>query len=289
MRKFLRVSVRGRHILEAYGFISFWIAGFFLFMAIPLAQSFYYSFNKLKLGASKMTEEYIGWGNYRFSISVDTQFVPILMRTIRDMLIHVPLILIFAMFCALLLNKPMFGRIFFRGVFFLPVIIATGNVLKKLLEGGATRLPIFEQYNLEVVLQDYIPVEFLGPLLQMMDSLTLVMWGSGVQILIFIAGLQTIPQSLYEAAKCDGATPWQNFWKITFPMIIPMTLINTLFSIVDSFTKANNEMMGYINSVAFRDINFGYASAIGWIYFFVIFIIIGIVLLMFRKSSVLSR
>ena len=110
------------------------------------------------------------------------------------------------------------------------------------------------------------------------------MWDSGVQILIFLAGLQTISVSLYEAAKCDGATAWESFWKITFPMIMPMMLVNTLFSIVSSFTKADNQIMSHILNVVFKNNDFGYGSAMGWIYFVFIFLVLGLVFLLFSKS-----
>ncbi len=105
-----------------------------------------------------------------------------------------------------------------------------------------------------------------------------------MQILIFLAGLQTISVSLYEAAKCDGATAWESFWKITFPMIMPMMLVNTLFSIVSSFTKADNQIMSHILNVVFKTNDFGYGSAMGWIYFVFIFMVLGLVFLLFRKS-----
>ncbi|MFC0392972.1 carbohydrate ABC transporter permease [Paenibacillus mendelii] len=215
--------------------------------------------------------------------------MPILISTIKTVLIQVPLILIFAMFCALLLNKPMRGRLFFRGVYFLPVIVASGNSLKRLTEQGAATLPIFKQYDLYTIMLNYIPEQLLTPLLTMMDSLMIVMWGSGVQIIIFMAGLQSIPVSLYEAAKCDGATPWEVFWKITFPMMMPMILVSTLFTIVDSFTKVDNQMIKYNWTLMFNKLSFGYASAIGWIYFAFVFLVIFIVLFMFRNTSALAQ
>jgi len=105
-----------------------------------------------------------------------------------------------------------------------------------------------------------------------------------VQILIFLAGLQTIPASLYEAAKCDGATPWESFWKITFPMLMPMIFVNTLYSIVNSFTKTDNQMMNHIITNVFRNNEYAYGSAMGWIYFVIVFFIIGLVFLLFRRG-----
>jgi len=280
-----KMSMRTRHVLEGYSFISLWVVGFLLFLAVPFGQSLYYSFNQMQLTNQGLVANYHGVEYYRQAFTLDVEFVPKLMSTVSTMVIHVPLIIVFAMFSALLLNRPFRGRMVFRSIFFLPVIIASGMVLQKLLEQGAATLPIFVQYDLARVLSQYVPGEVLLPLLRMADSLTLVMWDSGVQILIFLAGLQSISPSLYEAAKCDGATPWESFWKVTFPMITPMILVNMLFSIVNSFTKVNNSVMEYINAVAFKENNYGYGAALGWIYFAIIFVIILFVMFLFRRMD----
>jgi oligogalacturonide transport system permease protein len=279
------LTMRSRYIFEGYSFLSIWIIGFFLFMAIPLGKSLIYSFQQLKIVTGGLEATYVGWTNFQNAITKDVNFVPNLLSTITSMLIQVPLILVFAMFSALLLNRPMVGRTAFRGIFFLPVIIASGAVLQKLMNLGATQLPIFAQYDLARLLIDYVPSQILIPLLKMMDALTLVMWESGVQILIFLAALQSISISLYEAADCDGATPWEKFWKITFPMIMPMILVNTLYSIVNSFTKVDNKVMRYIYDAVFRRNDYGYASAMGWIYFIIIFLIICLVFYLFRNNA----
>jgi oligogalacturonide transport system permease protein len=278
------ITMRARHALEGYTFISLWIIGFFLFMAYPLGKSLFYSFQNLKIVTDGLEPTYIGITHYRNAFIQDVNFVPWLSSTVTSMIIQVPLILVFAMFSALLLNRKLFGLMFFRGIFFLPVIIAAGAVLKKLMNLGATQLPIFSRYDLTAILVEFVPSTILLPLLRMLDSLTLVMWDSGVQIIIFLAGLQSISPSLYEAAECDGATSWEKFWKITFPMLIPIFLVNTLYSIVNSFAKVDNHVMNYINTIAFGRNSFGYASALGWIYFIVIFIIIGIVFFLFRNG-----
>ncbi|WP_274361997.1 carbohydrate ABC transporter permease [Paenibacillus thermotolerans] len=284
MNSRFRLSMRIRHIFEGYAFISLWIVGFLLFMAIPLARSFYYSLHVLKPSPNGLIANYVGLTHYRGAFTTDIHFVPLLQQTLTSMLTQVPLILIFAMFSALLLNRKAYGRIFFRGVFFLPVIIASGAVLRKLLQQGAVNLPIFYQYDLFGQLRPFIPASILEPLLKYADSLTLVMWDSGVQILIFLAGLQTISPQLYEAAHCDGATKWESFWKITFPMIMPMIFVNTLFSIVNSFTKPDNQIMNHLLNVVFRSNDYGYGSAIGWLYFIFIFIVLGIVFSLFKKG-----
>ncbi|WP_274361272.1 carbohydrate ABC transporter permease [Paenibacillus thermotolerans] len=285
MRKSAKLSMRTQHVLEGYSFVLLWVIGFLVFMAVPLGRSLYYSFNKMTLTKQGLQATFHGTRYYRDAFTVDVDFVPKLMSTVTTMVIHVPLIIIFAMFSALLLNRPFRGRMMFRSIFFLPVIIASGVVLQKLLDQGAATLPIFVQYDLARILIQYVPSEVLLPLLKMMDSLTLVMWDSGVQILIFLAGLQSISPQLYEAAKCDGATPWESFWKVTFPMITPMILVNVLFSIVNSFTKVNNAVMTYIYDIAFKKNEFGYGSALGWIYFAIIFLIILLVMFLFKNMD----
>ncbi|MCR2823855.1 carbohydrate ABC transporter permease [Lederbergia panacisoli] len=280
----MKLSMKTRHILEGYSFVGPWIIGFLLFMAVPLGRSFYYSLNNLKPTKQGLQATFVGMKNYRDAFTTDVNFFPLLLETMKDMLTQVPLILIFAMFCAILLNRNAFGRTFFRGIFFLPVIIASGAALRKLMEQGAATLPIFYQFDLYRQLNAFIPDGVLDPLLQYADALTLVMWDSGVQILIFLAGLQTISPSLYEAAKIDGATEWEVFWKITFPMLIPMIFVNTLYSIVNSFTKPDNGVMNHLLNVVFVSNNYAYGSAIGWLYFIFIFIVLGIVFLVFRRG-----
>jgi oligogalacturonide transport system permease protein len=281
----MKMSIRIRHYLEGYSFISLWVAGFLLFMAIPLFRSLIFSFQKLSVTKAGLQGVNVGWTNYRSAFTVDVEFTPKLISNIVNMVATVPIILIFSMFAALLLNKNFKGRMIFRGIFFLPVIIASGSVLSKLREQGAATLPIFKKYDLSMMLSNVIPPDLLTPLLSMLESLTVSMWDSGVPILIFLAGLQSISSQLFEAAKVDGATAWESFWKITFPMIKPMILVNILFCIVNSFTKANNDVMTYlVKTVMFGKVDYGYGSALGWIYFVVIFIIIGFVMFLFRDS-----
>ncbi|TJY42165.1 sugar ABC transporter permease [Cohnella pontilimi] len=285
MKKPFKISMRGRHILEGYSFISIWVVGFLLFLAVPLGRSLYFAFHRLEITANGLKASPNGFQFFRDAFTVDVGFTPALIHTMTNLVLHVPLILVFAMFSALLLNRPFVGRLAFRSIFFLPVIIASGTVLQKLLDQGAATLPIFLQYDVANKLNDYVPTAVLLPLLSMMDSLTLVIWDSGVQILIFLAALQSVPVSLYEAADMDGATPWEKFWKITLPIITPMILVNTLFSIVNSFTEIRNSVMQYIQMIAFEKNNYGYASALGWIYFVIIFLIILIVLYIFRNAG----
>jgi len=284
MRKRFVLSISRRHTLEGYGFVLPWIVGFFAFMFVPLLRSLLFAFQEIKLDARGLSSEWVGVRHFRYAFTVDVQFLPLLGDLALSMFVKLPLIIVFAVFIALLLNRDMKGRLLFRGIFFLPVIVASGAVLSKLMTTGAAQLPLFRNPDTMVLLYQYVDRDILVPLLEWADALTLVMWDSGVQILIFIAGLQTISPSLYEAATCDGATAWESFWKITFPMIVPMIFVNVLFTIVHSFTSVNNEMVKHIKDMFFEQNNFGYSAAIGWIYFLFIFTLLAIVMLIFRRG-----
>lgn len=196
-----QLSMRSRGILEGYSFILIWIIGFFLFMAVPLGRSLFYSVHHLRPSKDGLVATYAGFEYYIAAFTKDVNFLPLLRETIVHMAYSVPLILIFAMFSAMLLNQQFIGRSIFRGIFFLPVIIASGAILRELLEQGSSQLPVFSQSDLFFRLNDFFPAAVLMPMLQFADRLLLVMWDSGVQILIFLAGLQTISPSLYEDRK----------------------------------------------------------------------------------------
>ncbi|HEY0827469.1 MAG TPA: sugar ABC transporter permease [Bacilli bacterium] len=278
-----RLSIQGRHYLEGYLFVAPWLIGFFIFMANPLLKSLVYSFQELKVTAAGLEGTYVGLKNYLFAFTVDVNFLPYLWQTFTYLLVVIPVCTIFALASALILNKPMYGRSLFRAIFFLPVIIASGVVLQKMMDQQASR-HLFYDEGLFDTLNLIIPTYILFPILGSMDVITFIMWQSGVQILIFLAGLQTISPSLYEAAQCDGATRWESFWKITLPMIVPMIFVNILFTIVHTFTAADNVMMDHIRWYVLQS-NYGYSAAMGWLYFLVCFAVIGFVFFLFRNSN----
>ena len=209
------------------------------------------------------------------------------------MVLKVPLIVIFSFFAATLLNKPFKGRGLARTVFFLPVILTSGvifaiensNMLMSMAQESINNpaaqgnsAGAFESLQLQALLStSNLPPTFVEYLTNAVDQIYDVINASGVQILVFLAGLQSISPSLYEAAHVEGATGWEAFWKITFPMVSPLILVNVVYSIVDSFTKPTNEMMIAIQDTAFKLSYYGYSAAMAWIYFIVVLILLGIV------------
>ena len=229
--------------------------------------------------------EWAGFENYMKAFVYDVTFIPMFLEVVRNMFVNTPLIVIFSLFIAILINKNIRFRWLFRVVFFFPVLLGTGYVMQELLGYQV------DQQTMEVARGILLPQEMLqyfGPRISQivqlfLDRLTIILWKSGVQILLFLAGLQGISSSLYEAARCDSATEWEMFWKITLPMISPVILLNIIYTIIDSFTDAENPIIDFIYNTAFVVTQFEYAAAIGWIYFIFIFIILGIVFALMKR------
>lgn len=290
----MKLGLERRKRISGLLFISPWLAGFAAFLVFPLIKSLYMSFREIQAVADlQMT--FVGWDNYSKAVLKDTQFIPFFYKAIQDAIIEIPLILVFSFFIATLLNQETVGRMFFRGAFFLPVLIGSGFVMQQLLgqgiggldavkdptemmrEGVANGLAVPEAIAM------YLPNDLVKTLSDIMGRLTIIFWKTGIQILLFLAGLQGISDSLYESAKCDGATPWEMFWKITFPLMTPVLLLNGIFTLVDSFADMRNNVMRYIQKVAFTDIEFGYAAALGWIYFVFVFLLIVLIFTLTHK------
>ncbi|MNC33508.1 Lactose transport system permease protein LacF [compost metagenome] len=192
----------------------------------------------------------------------------------------IPVILIFSLLISIMLNRTFPGRLFFRGVFFLPVIFTTGEVINEFISQGKGSMGFLERYNVASYINDLLPNSWATPIMAVMSSIVLVLWYSGVQILLFLAGRQTISPTVYEAARIDGATPWETFWKITLPGMIPFILLNCIYTIVDLFTFPTNPVISKVSTS-----DYGLSSALAWIYFGVIFIFLMIMFVIFSRMT----
>jgi ABC-type sugar transport system permease subunit len=272
---------------EIYGvlFVTPWLLGFVLLMVIPFVQSLQFSFHKLTLNAEGYSLQYVGLENYRNIFFVDAWYVRTLTDAVTVMALNVPLIIFFSLFTATLLVQKFRGRMLARAIIFLPVVLASGviakldngNFLAQMIgsasndmEGNYSGLRSIELRPL--LFQAGLSRDIVEYLTSAVDRIYQIISSSGVQILIFLAGLQSISPSLYEAAKMEGATGYEAFWKITFPMISPLILTNVVYTIIDSFY--DNNMTQMIQSAAFGRLDFGVSSAMSWIYFLVISIIL---------------
>jgi ABC-type sugar transport system permease subunit len=280
--KLLRMTMQRRRTLEALMFLSPWLLGVALFFASPVFISFRLSFSEITQ-LKGFVMEWVGWENYQHIFFWDINFTPMFLQVVGDTLLNTPIALVFSLVIAILINRPIRGRAFFRTAFFLPVLLGSGYVMKQLLGLGVEGMAVTTGIQLPTLISDLLGPGISEVVQPILDRITVVLWKSGVQIVLFLAGLQGIPTSLYEAARCDGATEWEMFWKVTLPMISPVILMNLVYTIVAFFTDANNPIVDYILQQSFRNTQFARGAAMSWVYFAFTFIICIIALAFMRK------
>ena len=273
-----QLTLSQRRALEGYFFVAPWLLGFLIFMAWPLFQSFYLSFHELQ--ATSLSDlKFRGLDNYKEAFFIDARFLPRLGTTLQQNLLDVPVIMVFSLFSAILANQKIKGAMAFRAVFFLPLVIGSALVIRQLADQGVGGLVLSRGVNVQELAFQYLGPDAAQGVEQLLNRLLFVLWRTGVQMLIFLAGLNSVSPVLYEAAKVDGATDWDRFWKVTLPLLSPVILVNLVYTIVESFTDAFNEVLTYIQQTAFAGgFRLGYAAALGWIYFAIIFVILAIVI-----------
>lgn len=268
--KRLRIGLVARREMKGYLFLLPWLTGFVLFFALPLVQSVWYSWHDVKVTANGLKMTWVGWANYRYIFQSDTVFVEQLINFFTDSILRLAVILVFSLVIAMMLNQPIKGKGVFRTLFFLPIIVVSGPVLQRLVNEGATTVPLIESYGVNGIVEALLPPMLARPLSGLFSQLILVLWYSGVPILIYMTGLQKIDRSLYEASMIDGANGWISFWKITLPALRPMILINGVYMLVFLATTGLNEVMATINDRMFKTGEqgggYGIASAMAWVY-----------------------
>ena len=286
IKDIFNLNVRQEYTIAAYVFCMPFIIGFLLFFLVPFIQAVYFSLSSLELVSEGFILHYEGFRNYAYIFFVHPNFITMFFDTVRQMLVDLPLILAFSFFTAIILNQKFRGQSMARVIFFLPVIMAAGIVLRmeemdymtQAVRQGQQAEYIFSGAALRnLFLQARMPDEFIEFVLDSVERIPQIIRSSGIQIIVFLAGLQSIPRSIYEAAEVEGATPWENFWMITFPMLSPLILTNIVYTVVDSFTAADNELVQLIRSTAFGGAGFGVSMAMSMLYFISILIILGVV------------
>jgi ABC-type sugar transport system permease subunit len=269
-------------------FLLPWLIGITIFFVYPLLMSLYMSFTKvsIKPDGSGLQYDWIGWDNFKYAFLLDNEFPVQMFLFVREAVLIIPITVIFALLVAVMLNQKFPGRMLFRTVFFLPVIFASGQVLLELFQQGQGKLPFADQYEITTTLYQVFPLWIAEVLVNLSQKLVIILWFSGVQVILFLAAFQTIPVAIYEAAKIDGVTPWESFWKITFPAMVPFIFLNLVYTVVDQTVSPFNPINGLIiKNMGEINTGFGYASALGWMYTVLIFIPIGIIFIASRLTS----
>ena len=278
-------------------FILPFLIGFVLIYLPIIFDSIKYSFHEIKILVGGGYElEWVGWKNYSDAILVDTSFVTTLVSGLKQLILDIPSIVLFSLFVAIVLNQKIAGRAAFRAIFFIPVILTTGlisdidagNTMYSYMsdaegiddgsgqESAATE--IVSVMDVERLFANMmIGTEIVEYVVSLVNNIFNIINRCGVQMLIFLSGLQSISPAIYESCSIDGASGWETFWKITLPMVSPMILVNSIYTVIDAFTSSDNKVMAYISTVYEEANGNVLSSAMSWMYFLVVILIIAAV------------
>lgn len=289
------VSLDRRKARAGWLFILPFVLGFIIIYLPMVIESIRFSFSDLDIGAGSFTTKFVGFQNYSKAFFEDPSFAQVLVKGLQRLAFDIPAIIIFSLFMAIMLNQKMVGRGVFRAIFFIPVILSTGimesisamDIMGEYMEqsggiddgsGTSTAAELVSSMDLQRLFSNMKVgdgiVEYVASTI---NNIYDIVNRSGVQMLIFLSGLQSISPAIYESCKIDGATAWETFWKITFPMITPMILVNAVYTVIDSFTSEKNSVMSYISSVYSQADGMELSAAMSWIYFLIVIAIVGVV------------
>jgi len=294
-----KIGLTQRRAIYGYIFILPFILGFILFMVKPLYQSFRMSVSEVVISNQGFVLNWNNWANYIRALTIDPEFNRMVVNSVAQMFYRSLATIVFSFFVALILNQKFKGRTLARSIFFLAVILSSGvlvgleynntlmSQLKATIEEAGNSNTITDVLEQILVSNtggvNGISGKVFNILFEIIDSIYDVAMASGIQIIIFLSGLQNISPSMYEAAQMEGCTSWESLWKITVPMVSPLMLVCWVYTIVDFFMKTDNQIMSKINDQMVIQLNYGYSSALAWIYFIVCMLFIGISSLIISK------
>ncbi|MBQ8164785.1 MAG: sugar ABC transporter permease [Clostridia bacterium] len=273
-QKIAFMSFERRRNFEGGLFAIPWLFGFICFVCIPLVLSVSVSFYEPVLTDLYSFNKPVGFDNY-VDVIQDPEYGEVVFSSFGTSLAKVPIIVAFALFVAVLLKQEFPGRTVFRVIFFIPVILA-GVIMTYLMADGVGTLSVFSNI---VATSEY--GSFLSG--SLMSSIGTTMWASSVEILIFLAALQSVPAILYEVVELDGASAWESFWHVTLPYISPFVILNCIYALVDSFVDSQNPVMKILNELTQEGTKYGMASALSWIYMLMTLAVILIFVLLTRR------
>ena len=279
-------------------FVSPFVFGVIFFFLGPIVQSLSFMFSTVTLGTDGFNTAFSSFQNLNYIFRVDLQFTQNLILSITKMLWKVPVIVISSLFISMLLNSKFIGKSVVRAIFFMPVIVVSGVILDVIkmdmianntMSGNVVTAGVVFK---STALSDLLVASGFAPgivlfFTMIADNIFDVLYNCGIPMLMFLAGLQTISPALYEAASVEGATKWESFWKITVPMIVPITLINYVYITVDTLTETNNDVMKQVLA-SVELLKLGEAAAMTWVYCAIVLLFLGLIFLLFSRSRSLS-
>ena len=300
------LSLTTKKALSGWLFVLPFIIGIIFIYAPIVFSSLRVSLSDYTPTREGMQLDWNGFANYSYIFTEDPYFSITIVDGIKDLILQIPAIVIFALFMAIILNQKMTGRAVFRAIFFLPVILSTGIIdsidsnstfmqaISNSQGGvddntGAESGGIISALDLEQLLGGIkIGTELVDYVVSLVNSIFDIVSRSGVQMLIFLSGLQSISPAIYESCEVEGASAWETFWKITLPMISPMILVNAIYTVIDAFTAADNRVMVYIEKI-YNYAQYENSSAMSWVYVGVVLIFILLVALIMKTVVFYQR
>jgi len=272
-----------RNALVGYMFMLPWIIGFLIMTAWPFVRTIWLSFYQVTWDVTGWSYDFVGIDNYHLALLRNAEFVPNLISFVLQQLTYVPVITVLAFILALLLNKEIKGRGLFRAIFFLPVIIMSGPVMQELLESGAMATYVISSENVLVRMVLYYSEMLTNALVAMFANYTIILWFTGIPIILFISALQKIDTGIIEAARIDSATSWQILWKITIPILRPIIVVSFILTIVQLANYTLNPVLPMIqDAISDTTGGLGVASAFAWLYTTVVLLLIGLVFVVLK-------
>lgn len=285
-------SLMAKKARAGYWFLLPIVLGLIFIFLPALFNSLIYAFNTVTIEFANLKMEFVGIQNFKDIIS-DSTFLETLLTALRGIFLDTTVIILFSFFMSNVLNQKFVGRGLVRTIFFLPVVLAVGIVADMeaanemynsmtLVEegsvaGGFDQMGMAAMFSIATILNSMgLPAQLVTIVQSILTGMYDILNSSGVQILIFLSALQSINPSVFEAAKVEGATKWEEFWKITFPMLTPSLLVCTVYTIISTFTNPIYGIMNYIENTAFSNAKLGYASALSWLYFVIIIVVLAI-------------
>ena len=282
-----------KQALTGLFFVSFFLCGVIFFFLPAIVRSIALCFGE---NNASFDITWVGWANFNFLFREDPDYVREIVETIGGLIVNSIVIIFYSIFVSTLLNRDIKGRGFFRAQLFLPVVLSMGVVEKYMNfsirsgeamgtvaanSGNGIGFSMDQITNLltSFSINDDMAAIITGSIENIYDMIS----HSGVQVVIFLAGLQAISKSIYEAAKVEGCGGWETYWKITIPMLSPMILVNVVYTVVDSFVSSNNIVMARVLNYLTGSFEFGLASAAGWVYFLILIVLIVIIMLILRR------
>lgn len=293
----IRLTMRQRRSVTGLLFVLPFVIGLLLFILRPMITSIQMSFSKVNLNgaAGGFSMEFVGWANFLQALTIDKDFNRLLTESVRDTLIDGVCIIIFSLIIAVILNRKFPGRGAVRAIFFMPVILASGVVLgmeksNMLLQGIQDLQSASTNTTITTTVQELLlgafgntAGELISLIMNIINHFYDIVVASSIQTVIFLSALQTINPSIYEAAEMEGCGAWEKLWKITIPLLSPMILVNWIYTIIDRFVRADNQLMTKILDCITETLDYGFSSAMAWIYCLCMVALIGI------SSLIISR